>query len=186
MNPEELAQEIQTLGAFRTGTAAVKDITFDRGFRALCEQNACGNYGKSWMCPPDAGDIDTLIARAKSYEIAVVYQTVGMLEDSYDFEGMMAAGQRMNELTLAIRRRFGDQLHEALFLGAGGCRVCPVCAKKTGEPCRFPEQALASLETYGIHVSRLAELCGMKYINGQNTVTYFGAILLRASTAKGA
>lgn len=74
MNPEELAQEIQTLGAFRTGTAAVKDITFDRGFRALCEQNACGNYGKSWMCPPDAGDIDTLIARAKSYEIAVVYQ----------------------------------------------------------------------------------------------------------------
>ena len=28
-----------------------------------------------------------------------------------------------------------------------------------------------------MNVSRLAELAGMKYINGQDTVTYFGAVL---------
>ena len=36
---------------------------------------------------------------------------------------------------------------------------------------------MRSLEAYGIHVSKLAETAGMKYINGQNTVTYFGAVL---------
>ncbi|MBM3710008.1 MAG: DUF2284 domain-containing protein, partial [Actinobacteria bacterium] len=34
-----------------------------------------------------------------------------------------------------------------------------------------------SLEAYCMNVSTLAELCNMKYINGQNTVTYFGAFL---------
>lgn len=28
-------------------------------------------------------------------------------------------------------------------------------------------------------VSELAASCGMKYINGQNTVTYFGAVLFQ-------
>jgi predicted metal-binding protein len=63
------------------------------------------------------------------------------------------------------------------MLGAGGCRVCPVCAKKTDEPCRHPELAMSSLETYGINVSKLAASAGMKYINGKDTVTYFGAVL---------
>ena len=36
---------------------------------------------------------------------------------------------------------------------------------------------MSSLATYGINVSKLAKAAGMKYINGQNTVTYFGAAL---------
>jgi len=36
---------------------------------------------------------------------------------------------------------------------------------------------MPSLETYGINVSRLAPAVGMKYVNGVNTVTYFGAVL---------
>ena len=36
---------------------------------------------------------------------------------------------------------------------------------------------MKSLEAYGIHVSKMAEAAGMKYINGQDTVTYFGAVL---------
>ena len=36
---------------------------------------------------------------------------------------------------------------------------------------------MASLEAYGVNVSRMAQAAGMKYINGANTVTYFGAVL---------
>jgi hypothetical protein len=36
---------------------------------------------------------------------------------------------------------------------------------------------MPSLEAYGINVSELAKSAGMKYINGQDTVTYFGAVL---------
>ena len=64
-----------------------------------------------------------------------------------------------------------------LCLGAGGCRICPRCAKQTNEPCRHPDRATPSLEAYGVNVSTLAKTAGMKYINGQNTVTYFGAVL---------
>lgn len=165
-------------GAFRAAVVPVEKIEFEPAFRKLCESNACGMYGRSWMCPPHVGPVDGLIARARRYRRALVYQTVDTLEDSYDFEGMMAAGQRMNELAQKVRSSlpvpFGK---EALYLGAGGCRVCPVCAKQEEKPCRFPEKALASLEAYGVNVSQLAALAGMKYINGPDTVTYFGAVL---------
>ena len=91
----------------------------------------------------------------------------------------MAAGERMNRLAAAVRRKFTDLgLEDCLFLGAGGCRVCSRCAKQDDEPCRHPDLALSSLEAYGINVSVLAPQAGMKYINGVNTVTYFGAVLM--------
>ncbi|MEG1550330.1 MAG: DUF2284 domain-containing protein [Ruthenibacterium sp.] len=177
MNTEEMMHTALTLGAANATVILVKDIPFEREFRKMCEQNACGMYGKSWMCPPFVGDIDTLIAQAQSYHAALVYQTIGTLEDSYDFEGMMEAGAKMNELTQKLRTAFDVSLKKSLHLGAGGCRMCEKCAKRDEKPCRFPDKALSSLEAYGISVSQLAELCGMKYINGQNTVTYFGAVL---------
>lgn len=181
MDLEKIARRVEETGAYKAAVIDVRDIVFDAEFRKLCEANACGNYGRCWMCPPDAGDIDALMNEAKSYQKAVVYQTVGTLEDSYDFEGMMEAGAVHNRLSMEINRileeaGYSDRLH----LGAGGCRVCAVCAKRTEEPCRHPELAMASLETYGIAVSKLAESCGMKYINGQNTVTYFGGVFFHA------
>lgn len=177
MTIDSLIEKLPAMGAHKAAVVSVADISFDRSFRSLCESNACGNYGQCWTCPPDAGDIDTLIARAKTYDKALVYQTVSPLEDSYDYEGMMEAGRRTSELSLRIAALTASiPLKKQLHLGAGGCRVCPVCAKRTGEPCRHPDRAMASLETYGIAVSRLAALCGMRYINGPNTVTYFGAL----------
>ena len=69
---------------------------------------------------------------------------------------------------------------DALMLGAGGCNYCKRCAAADDKPCPFPDKAFASLEAYGIYVSQLAEAAGLKYINGQNTITYFSAILLKA------
>lgn len=171
-------QTLLDLGAFRAELVPVEEITFDPVFRQMCESNACGMYGKSWMCPPHVGPIDQLIQEAKAYRWALVYQIVEPLEDSYDVEGMMAAGRRMNDLTQQVRSQLSPELPEdTLFLGAGGCRLCPVCAKVEDQPCRFPQKAVSSLEAYGIHVSNLVQAAGMKYINGQNTVTYFGAVL---------
>lgn len=179
MDHEELLQQILALGADKVGAVPVAEIDFEPSFRSLCESNACGMYGCSWMCPPHVGKVEDLIAQAKGYQTALVYQIVDTLEDSYDFEGMMAAGERMNRLTAAVRRKFEELgLKNCLFLGAGGCRICPKCAKQDDEPCRYPDLAMSSLEAYGVNVSVLAPQAGMKYINGVNTVTYFGAVLL--------
>ena len=122
--------------------------------------------------------IDDLIEQARQYETALVYQTVGKLEDSFDYEGMVAALKRHVAISDEIKQYVKEHVPgPVLHLSAGGCPVCERCAGVDGEPCRFPEKALASLEAYGIHVAKLAELCGLSYINGQNTVTYFGAFL---------
>ena len=179
----ELFQRLEAtaigLGAYKAAVIEVDHIETDVRFRALCASNACGNYGRNWMCPPDAGDIETLMAELRTYSHALVYQTVTELEDSYDFEGMMEAGVSHNRLMCALRTELqAEPLSRVLHLAAGGCRMCEVCAKRTNEPCRHPDLAVASLETYGVNVSKLAAASGMKYINGQNTVTYFGAVLL--------
>ena len=177
LEAEALKENILGLGAKAAAVIPVDSISFDRAFRDMCASNACGNYGKSYMCPPDVGEIDDLIRQVKSYSHAVVYQTIGLLEDSYDFEGMMETGQFHNALAQNVRELFEKSFgKKALHLGAGGCRLCPVCGKKTGEPCRFPDKAMSSLEAYGVNVSKLAAQCGMRYNNGKNTVTYFGAV----------
>ena len=175
---DRLTDLAQSLGAFRASVIPVEDMETDASFRDMCAANVCGNYGRNWMCPPDAGDIHDLMAALRSYSYALVYQTVSELEDSYDFEGMMDAGVAHNRLMVELRRGIDAlALPRVLHLGAGGCRMCEVCAKRTGEPCRHPDLAVASLETYGVNVSKLAPAAGMKYINGKDTVTYFGAVL---------
>lgn len=167
-----------SLGAYKAAVICVSDVETDASFRTLCASNVCGNYGRNWMCPPDAGDIHDLMANLRTYSYMLVYQTVSELEDSYDFEGMMEAGKAHNDLMVKLRERMNtEQLSRLLHLGAGGCRMCEVCAKRTDQPCRHPDLAVASLETYGVNVSKLAPTAGMKYINGKDTVTYFGAML---------
>ena len=118
------------------------------------------------------------MASVANYEYALVYQSVYPLEDSYDYEGMLEAKGHAVALADKLRSAFLEQdITDALHLGAGGCGICEVCAKKKGEPCRFPSRALPSLEGYCVNVSELAKSAGMKYINGQDTVTYFGAVL---------
>ncbi len=175
---DRLSSLALSLGAYRASVIPVERIETDASFRDMCAANVCGNYGRNWMCPPDAGDIHDLMAALHTYGYALVYQTVSELEDSYDFEGMMDAGVRHNRLMVELREKLnGEELSRVLHLGAGGCRMCEVCAKRTGEPCRRPDLAVASLETYGVNVSKLAPTAGMKYINGKDTVTYFGAVL---------
>lgn len=172
-------------GADRAAVIAVESIPFDAAFRKACEANSCGKYGRCWMCPPDVGDINEMIGKAREYDRAFVFQTVGQLEDSFDFEGMMDAAKHHNDIAQAVSDEVLPMLPGALVLGAGACQVCERCAKETEEPCRFPDKAIASLESYGIAVYQLAPLCGMKYINGTDTVTYFGTVLFGRGDAHG-
>ncbi len=163
-------------GAYKASVIEVSRIPFDPGLRKYCEENSCGHYDSNYACPPSCGEPQEVIAKARSYQKALVFQTVGQLEDSLDIEGMMEAGEKHKELSLGVHQWMKEEKRDFLLLTAGGCSLCPVCAKRERKPCRFPELAFASLEAYCVNVSSLAPLCGMKYINGQNTVTYFSAV----------
>ncbi len=177
----ELTSFAQSLAAdfsVNFGILPVEQIPFCPELRQACAKNVCGNYGKNWMCPPLVGEIDALIARAKQREYALVYNKVFPLEDSFDFEGMMAGQQQFKQDVRGIASRARAAFPAPLLLGAGGCEYCQECAARRGEPCASPANAMPSLESYGIQVSTLASLCGLRYVNGQNTVTYFGGILV--------
>lgn len=174
---EALTQKARELGADRAAVIDARSVVTDPVFRDMCASNQCGRYGTCYMCPPDVGGIDELIKCLSYYSHVLVYQTVSRLEDSFDIEGMQEARNRHTRLSQALRRRLDERiLPDALHLSVGACGICPTCAKMTGEKCRFPDLATASLEAYGINVSALARTAGMNYVNGQNTVTYFGAI----------
>ncbi len=181
-NKEKLFHDLTALaidaGATRAKVIEADTIKSDKAFRDMCAANSCGMYGKCHMCPPDIGEIDVMMNELKTYKHALVYQLVSPLEDSFDFEGMMTAKKHMYRLSQKIRTEFdGINTKTVLHLGAGGCGACASCAKQEDKPCRNPSLAMSSLEAYGIDVSQLAAVADMKYINGANTVTYFGAVL---------
>ena len=171
----DLVQLALQCGATKAEYLRGDQIVLSDEFRRICEGNGCGNYNRCYMCPPDIGPIEELMAKVRQYDHAVLYQTVSPLEDSFDFEGMMEAGHRHALLSQRIQN--GMTKTDVLHLSSGGCHLCEVCAKRDNLPCRQPDKALASLEGYGIDVYNTSQATGLKYINGPDTVTYFGILL---------
>lgn len=176
---EKLIGRALEAGANNAYIIEVNQIPFDPELRKFCEANRCGKYNRNHACPPSVGTPEELIARAREYACALVFQTISPLEDSFDYEGMVEAGEKHNRLTNELYAGVRDEYEGCLVLSAGGCSICERCAKMDDQPCRFPDKAISSLEAYCMNVSQLAEKCGMKYINGVNTVTYFSAILFK-------
>jgi len=177
MDFDALCREAEALGDCRCRIMDACDMVFAPELVDACRQNICGNYGRNWMCPPDVGEPLKLMEKARGYAHGMLVQTVSALEDSFDIEGMTAARDRHNALTEKVGDLVASKAGDVLVLGAGGCSLCERCARIDDEPCRFPERAHPSMEAYGIYVAPTAERCGMKYINGANTVTYFSMIL---------
>ncbi|MDR1039139.1 MAG: DUF2284 domain-containing protein [Deltaproteobacteria bacterium] len=178
---QSLVERVKALHPTRVATVEVASFVFDREFRRLCEVNHCGFYNRKWTCPPHVGEVDDLVAEARTYERAVVYQLVGFLKHSFDWKGTLAAGEVFNRISFKINDDIVPTLARARLLGAGHCQRCPTCAFQTDEPCRSPGKAIRSLEANCVDVKALADSCGMKFINGQDTVTLFGAVLYSPS-----
>lgn len=179
MNIEALQQMILQCGADKAATLTRHDIVLDERFRAICEQNQCGMYDRCWVCPPAAGDIHMLMERVREYDVGILYQTISQIEDSFDIEGMQAAAHHHALLAQRIERSLDRQKIDYFHLGCGGCRLCERCAKLDDQPCRFPGAPLLPLEVCGVDVYNTSRHTPLKYINGQNTVTYFGMLLYR-------
>lgn len=181
MNSEiaKLLDYLQTLGVSRSAHIDTRDIPFNPDFRKQCEQNVCGNYQKNWMCPPNVGDFAELKENALQYKQGIVFQTVHQLEDSFDFEGMQEGMEAQNKILRAFLGWIEENnlLTDFLSLGIGPCPVCSRCSILDGQECRLPEQAVASVEAYGIDVTSLVKHCGIPYNNGVNTVSYVSLVL---------
>ncbi len=177
MDYQELIDIALDAGAVKATVIDGSSIVLNAAFRDICKSNGCGMYGRCWMCPPDIGDIEPMMAEVRKYGHGLLYQTIADIDDSFDIEGMQEAGRRHVLVSQRLEAFLMLQLEKHLHLSCGGCRVCERCAKLDGLPCRDPERAMSSMEAYGIDVYQTCKPTELKYINGQNTVTYFGIVL---------
>lgn len=173
---EYIASNREALGIHQYAFLKTSDLIFSQEIRSLCEMNSCGQYGKTWACPPGVGTLEECKSQVLHYQNLFVFTTVHSLEDSYDFEGMMAGKEKHSRLCPDIANLFRQNYKDLLILSAEGCERCESCTYPDA-PCRFPDTLYPSIESYCVEVNRLAATAGINYINGANTVTYFGCIL---------
>lgn len=150
---EEIAVECNF---FEYGYVNIESLKYYPEVRRICEGNACCNYATSWACPP----------------------AIGTLEDSFDFEGMTNGLLEFKKRVDQYQKHLDGVLSDFVLLSNEGCGRCKECTYPN-EPCRFPQLLHHSLEGYGFIVNQLAHEAGVRYNNGPNTVTYFGALLFK-------
>ena len=157
---------------FEYAVISTRDIAFSPELLKACESNTCGNYNKSWTCPPAVEQPEKQKEKILSFANAFVFTTKFDLEDTFDYEGMQEALAYHSRLTNEMHEKFGKSNP---VYGAGACKLCEICAWP--EPCRFPEKTYLAVEAAGINVTELSKAAKINYNNGQNTVTYFSMIL---------
>ncbi len=170
-----LVEQIRSLGVHQCSLIAAADVVFSPEVRKMCEVNTCGNYNKTWACPPAIGSYDECVGKCLAYDNALIFTGKYELEDSYDYPGMQLGLKQFKKLARAVGREAKMRLKDFLLLSNEGCDLCESCTYP-GAACRFPDLSNGSLEGYGILVSDTAKVAGINYINGQNTMTYFGGL----------
>jgi predicted metal-binding protein len=155
-------------------------LTFSHTLFDYCKTNVCGNYNKSWTCPPACRSIEEHQKIFLACEKLLVFTTKHNIEDSFDYDGMTKGRERHTLLTIEIKKRLGD----VPAYGAGSCPVCKnnndkvTCAFPA--PCRYPHKQIGSIEAAGIDVTELSKVADVAYRGEPNTVTYFSLVLIPA------
>jgi predicted metal-binding protein len=180
---EDLVRIALDSNATHAAILETSKIEFHEDFRKACEKNICRKFDTNWMGPPAIGPIRVLMQRAARYKRGLLFQTVHRVASNFDMKGMLEGAKIHEKVFRAllgnIRGKYPSE--DLLPLNAGCCSICEKCAYPDGEPCRHPDQAVSSVEAYGMNVIALEKSAGIPYYNGKNTITYVGLILFGQS-----
>jgi predicted metal-binding protein len=174
----QLVQEALDAGFSQAGELNLKAVVFMPEVRDMCSADRCRQYGKNWRCPPACGSIEDAAARASRYSYGLLVQTVGQMEDEFDYETIQETSKKHQANFAALVKRLKARYDDLLPMGAGTCTLCQTCTYPDA-PCRFPEDSISSMEAYGLWVSKVCELSGVPYYHGKDTITYTSCYLLQ-------
>lgn len=122
----------------------------------------CGNYGRSWGCPPFDYEVAEQLGRYRSVLLVATKITPTV-------EGLpLSVSQaliRPERIRLESRLRDMERIYGGRSCAyVGECLYCPAgtCTRPEGKPCRHPDLVRPSLEAYGFDIGRtLDELFGI-------------------------
>lgn len=121
-------------------------------FMAFCRQ--CGNYGRSWACPPfgvDAGQKLSMWHNALIVAVSMEITPGHSVDEAMNL--MRPARISLEKTLLGLERQHGGMA----FGFSGQCPYCRQCTRGQGEACRHPDLVRPALEAYGFDVGRTAE-----------------------------
>jgi predicted metal-binding protein len=179
MEAADLINDALASGISHAAVLETSSIQFHEDFRKACEKNFCSKYNTNWMGPPAIGPISGLTQRVFRYKKGLLVQTIHPLVSNFDLKGMLEAAKTHATVFRALLKQLRNRYPEEDFLplDEGCCSRCEKCAYLDREPCRYPDEAVSSVEAYGMNVIALQKSAGLPYNNGKNTVTYVGLIL---------
>ncbi len=177
-NTDQLIKDALTVGFSQAGELNIKALEFMPEVRDMCSADKCHTYNKNWRCPPACGTIEDAARHASEYSYGILVQTIGHMEDEYDYETIKETGERHKDNFDILVDKLKSEFDDVLPMGAGTCTICETCSYPDA-PCRYPEKSISSMEAYGLWVSRVCELSDLPYYNGKDTITYTSCYLLR-------
>jgi len=174
---EKLALMAKECGFTYSAPLNVSTLEFLPEVRAMCNAKQCNKYDTTWSCPPVCPTLDEMRSIVTGYAGGVLVQTVGELEDSYDWEGIQDAGALHKENFERMQERIRKEYRSVFAMGAGSCTLCETCTYP-GEPCRFPDRMSSSMEACGLFVSKVCTDNGLAYNYGQNKIAFISCFLV--------
>ena len=169
-------QLVEQVGFDFVGECTTEGFRTQPEVRNMCAANLCQHYDKSWSCPPACGDIEEYEQRMRAFDQCVVVQSVGQMEDPYDFETVMETAAIQDDKFRDLVKQLQEQDFAFMPLGAGACMLCKKCSYPDA-PCRFPDKMVVSMEASGLVVNEICTKAGIAYNHGENTISFTGCIL---------
>ena len=177
INYNELAQIAKNCNFTHYTPLDVSTLEFQQEIRDMCNPQQCNRYDKSWSCPPACLSLDEIRKIVKNYTSGILVQTVGELEDSLDWDGIMETGAHHKD-NFGRMKALLNEKHPSLFaMGAGECKVCDECTYPNS-PCRFPDKMEISMEACGLFVSKVCTDNDLKYNYGSEAIAFTSCFLI--------
>lgn len=179
MNDMEILDALSEIdGIYGMAFVNTADLVFNPAFRALCEEDTCGNYDVNYSCPPYCGSPEEMRARVMAYKRVLVLQTSWDVSDVMNTAETKAAKKKHNSLSFAALDRLSALGITADAMMAGPCDRCPkVCMQMIGQPCPRNYQVYSCLSAYCLDVTKLAETAGLECWCGSTRVLYFSVLM---------
>jgi len=174
---EKLASMAKECGFTHSARLDVSTLEFLQEVRDMCNAKQCNRYGTSWSCPPACVSLEEMRERVMKHSEGLLVQTVGQLEDSYDWEGISETGTRHKANFVRMWDAVEKDHPSVLAMGAGVCGLCDTCTYPN-EPCRFPDRAAASMEACGLFVSKVCSDNGLAYNYGPDRIAFTSCFLI--------
>jgi len=167
----KIAELAKKCGFTHSAQINIPGLEFLPEVRSMCNPEQCKSYNTSWSCPPACAPLDELKEKVNTYQFGVLIQTVSEVEDNYDWEGMMAAGELQKKNFAEMWKELRNEYNDIFAMGSGKCSLCKTCTYPDN-PCCKPNEKEISMEACGLFVSKVCKDNGLEYNYGPGKMAY--------------